>query len=93
MIIIGLRRLSTENQSENNYIYLNDSIKVFEEEIDANKYYNYLTDNTRYPKTFEPFSFPLKIYKSNELNIDDLLREDVIVKLSAEERRVLGLNY
>lgn len=95
MIIVGLRKTITDNvklgENPTDFIYLNDSIKIFEDEVNASVYKDYLNGTTRYSKDYESFSTEIRVYAKDELNLDELIREDAITRLTAEERRVLGL--
>ena len=97
MFIVGLRKVYSEINSSSPssitdvFVYFNESIKIFETNADADNYYNYLSITSKYPKEYSPFLFSLKLYKEGELNTDDLLKDDVLLKLSVEEKRVLGL--
>lgn len=95
MVIVGLRKTITNNlkigDNPTDFIYLNDSIKIFEDENNAYAYRDYLNGTTRYSKDYEAFSSIIKVYSQNELDLDVLLREDAINRLTPEERRVLGV--
>lgn len=95
MVIVGLRKTITNNlkigDNPTDFIYLNDSIKIFEDENNAYAYRDYLNGTTRYSKDYEAFSTTIKVYSQNELDLDELLREDAINRLTPEERRVLGV--
>lgn len=95
MTIAGLRKPVENSQqpdSSTDYIYINETVKIFEIEADAGAYRDYLDNTTKYPKEYKSFTAEINVYKKSALDIDELLRQDVIDRLTAEERRVLGLN-
>lgn len=95
MTIVGLRKPITENQQlgydPTDFVYINETIKIFEDSIDAAAYRDYLNKTTKYSKDYESFSAEIQAYPQGALDIDELIRQDVIDRLTAEERRVLGL--
>ena len=95
MTIVGLRKPINENPQlgydPTDFIYINDSIKLFEDEIDASTYRDYLNTSNRYSKDYTSFSAPIEAYPQGGLDIDALIREDAINRLTPEERRVLGV--
>lgn len=95
MLIVGLRKVITDGvklgENPTDYIYINDSVKLFEDEEDAYKYKDYLNSTPRYSKDYTAFSATIMAYPKDGLDVDELIREDAISRLSAEERRVLGL--
>lgn len=93
MFIVGMRKsIQNSGQTPVEFSYINETVKFFEDEGDAGRYRDYINGSSKYAiEGYSYFSLEVPLYGKGELDIDELIRQDALNRLTPEERRVLGL--
>lgn len=72
-------------------IFLQETVRMFEDIEDANSYQTYLRESGRCPEGWGVLITELPVIPTGALDVTELKRQDALSKLSPEEKALLNL--